>query len=148
MRPEASQLRPVRACPDGTFSGGDDVGCGVGKAEHVLPLLPGQAGDALFQKKTQHAGAEGIPRSGGFGGSTQGKGRNIHRFLIGVKAVVAANGRGFGNGSGGSSGGRGAQTINGLGMLVNQAALNFKIWTGVDAPMDVMKQTLMNEFGL
>lgn len=43
---------------------------------------------------------------------------------------------------------RGAQTINGLGMLVNQAALNFKIWTGVDAPMDVMKQTLMNEFGL
>ena len=30
---------------------------------------------------------------------------------------------------------RGAQTINGLGMLVNQAALNFKIWTGVDAPM-------------
>lgn len=43
---------------------------------------------------------------------------------------------------------RGAQTINGLGMLVNQAALNFKIWTGVDAPMDVMKQALMNEFGL
>lgn len=43
---------------------------------------------------------------------------------------------------------RGAQAINGLGMLVNQAALNFKIWTGVDAPMDVMKQTLMNEFGL
>lgn len=43
---------------------------------------------------------------------------------------------------------RGAKTINGLGMLVNQAALNFKIWTGVDAPMDVMKQTLMNEFGL
>lgn len=43
---------------------------------------------------------------------------------------------------------RGAQTINGLGMLVNQAALNFRIWTGVDAPMDVMKQTLMNEFGL
>lgn len=43
---------------------------------------------------------------------------------------------------------RGAHTINGLGMLVNQAALNFKIWTGVDAPMDVMKQTLMNEFGL
>lgn len=43
---------------------------------------------------------------------------------------------------------RRAHTINGLGMLVNQAALNFKIWTGVDAPMDVMKQTLMNEFGL
>lgn len=43
---------------------------------------------------------------------------------------------------------RGAQTINGLGMLVNQAALNFTIWTGVEAPIDVMKQTLMNEFGL
>lgn len=42
----------------------------------------------------------------------------------------------------------GAHTINGLGMLVNQAALNFTIWTGVEAPIDVMKQTLMNEFGL
>lgn len=43
---------------------------------------------------------------------------------------------------------RGAHTVNGLGMLVNQAALNFTIWTGVEAPIDVMKQTLMNEFGL
>ena len=43
---------------------------------------------------------------------------------------------------------RGAKTINGLGMLVNQAALNFKLWTGVDAPIDVMTKTLQNEFGL
>ena len=43
---------------------------------------------------------------------------------------------------------RGAKTINGLGMLVNQAALNFKIWTGVDAPIDVMKRTLEKEFDL
>lgn len=43
---------------------------------------------------------------------------------------------------------RGAKTINGLGMLVNQAALNFKIWTGVDAPIDVMKKTLEKEFNL
>lgn len=43
---------------------------------------------------------------------------------------------------------RGAKTINGLGMLVNQAALNFKFWTGVDAPIDVMTKTLQNEFGL
>lgn len=43
---------------------------------------------------------------------------------------------------------RGAKTINGLGMLVNQAALNFKLWTGVDAPIDIMTKTLQNEFGL
>lgn len=43
---------------------------------------------------------------------------------------------------------RGAKTINGLGMLVNQAALNFKLWAGVDAPIDVMTKTLQNEFGL
>lgn len=43
---------------------------------------------------------------------------------------------------------RGAKTINGLGMLVNQAALNFKIWTGVDAPIDVMTDVLEKEFEL
>lgn len=43
---------------------------------------------------------------------------------------------------------RGAKTINGLGMLVNQAALNFKIWTGVDAPVDVMTSVLEKEFEL
>lgn len=43
---------------------------------------------------------------------------------------------------------RGAKTINGLGMLVNQGALNFKLWTGVDAPVEVMKAVLRREFGL
>jgi shikimate dehydrogenase len=43
---------------------------------------------------------------------------------------------------------RGAQTINGLGMLVNQGALNFKLWTGVDAPVELMVNTLKQEFGL
>lgn len=43
---------------------------------------------------------------------------------------------------------RGAQTINGLGMLVNQGALNFKLWTGVDAPVELMVDTLKKEFGL
>ena len=43
---------------------------------------------------------------------------------------------------------RGAKTINGLGMLVNQGALNFKLWTGVDAPIDTMKEVLSREFGL
>lgn len=42
----------------------------------------------------------------------------------------------------------GARTVNGLGMLVNQAAVNFTLWTGREAPEDVMKQTLMKEFGL
>jgi len=43
---------------------------------------------------------------------------------------------------------RGAQTVNGLGMLVNQAAMNFKLWTGVDAPVEQMTKTLRNEFHL
>lgn len=43
---------------------------------------------------------------------------------------------------------RGAKTINGLGMLVNQGALNFTLWTGVEAPVEVMTETLRQEFGL
>jgi shikimate dehydrogenase len=46
------------------------------------------------------------------------------------------------------AGKRGAQTINGLGMLVNQGALNFKLWTGIEAPVDLMVETLKQEFGL
>lgn len=43
---------------------------------------------------------------------------------------------------------RGAKTINGLGMLVNQGALNFTLWTGEEAPVDVMMDTLKKEFNL
>ncbi len=41
---------------------------------------------------------------------------------------------------------RGAQTITGLGMLVQQAALNFTLWTGEEAPVDVMAEALSREF--
>lgn len=40
---------------------------------------------------------------------------------------------------------RGARTISGLGMLVNQAALNFEIWTDVKAPREVMLEALRRE---
>jgi shikimate dehydrogenase len=43
---------------------------------------------------------------------------------------------------------RGAQTINGLGMLVNQGALNFSLWTGEEAPLEIMTGALKREFGL
>jgi len=43
---------------------------------------------------------------------------------------------------------RGAKTINGLGMLVNQAAMNFTLWTGLEAPVDLMMETLRKEFNL
>ncbi len=43
---------------------------------------------------------------------------------------------------------RGARCVNGLGMLVNQGALNFTLWTGVAAPKQVMIDTLRREFGL
>jgi shikimate dehydrogenase len=32
----------------------------------------------------------------------------------------------------------GARTFGGLGLLVHQAALSFELWTGVEAPLDVM----------
>lgn len=41
---------------------------------------------------------------------------------------------------------RGARIISGIGMLVNQGALNFEWWTGVKAPVDVMMETLKKEF--
>lgn len=40
----------------------------------------------------------------------------------------------------------GAKTVTGLGMLVQQAALNFTLWTGVEAPVDVMEEALKREF--
>ena len=43
---------------------------------------------------------------------------------------------------------RGARTFDGLGMLVHQGTIAFKLWTGSDAPVEVMKMALMKEFGL
>ncbi len=42
---------------------------------------------------------------------------------------------------------RGAKTLDGLGMLVYQGAIGFKMWTGLDAPIDVMYQALKEVFG-
>lgn len=41
---------------------------------------------------------------------------------------------------------RGCRTFIGLDMLVNQGAISFKMWTGQDAPVAVMKQALQQEF--
>lgn len=43
---------------------------------------------------------------------------------------------------------QGAETVNGLGMLANQGAINFTLWTGEEAPVDVMTETLKKEFHL
>ena len=43
---------------------------------------------------------------------------------------------------------RGAHTIDGLGMLVNQGCINFELWTGMKAPREVMYQKLKSEFDL
>jgi shikimate dehydrogenase len=39
----------------------------------------------------------------------------------------------------------GAKTISGVDMLVYQGAASFKIWTGLDAPVDVMKKTVLEK---
>lgn len=41
---------------------------------------------------------------------------------------------------------RGAKPVNGLGMLACQGALNFTLWTGEKAPLDVMEDKLREEF--
>lgn len=41
---------------------------------------------------------------------------------------------------------RGARTVSGIGMLVQQGALNFELWTGAPAPVEIMYQTLEREF--
>ena len=41
---------------------------------------------------------------------------------------------------------QGAKTISGLGMLAQQGAINFTLWTGKPAPLDVMVQMLEKSF--
>ena len=43
---------------------------------------------------------------------------------------------------------RGAITLNGLEMLVNQGAIQFKMWTGVQADSEVMRESLKKALGL
>ncbi len=40
---------------------------------------------------------------------------------------------------------RGARILNGLGMLVYQGSLSFKIWTGHEMPVEIVRKTLMEE---
>jgi shikimate dehydrogenase len=40
---------------------------------------------------------------------------------------------------------RGARALNGLGMLVHQAARSFRLWTGRDAPLDAMRDAVEAE---
>jgi shikimate dehydrogenase len=42
---------------------------------------------------------------------------------------------------------RGVRTLDGLGMLVYQGAIGFTMWTGVEAPVEVMHQALSDVFG-
>jgi len=37
---------------------------------------------------------------------------------------------------------KGSKTVGGLGMLIYQGALSFKLWTGVDMPVNVVRETL------
>ena len=42
----------------------------------------------------------------------------------------------------------GCRTLTGLPMLVNQAGISFKFWTGLDAPVEAMREATMREFGV
>lgn len=41
---------------------------------------------------------------------------------------------------------RGAKIVDGLGMLVYQGAISFKLWTGLDAPVEAMHRALTKAF--
>ena len=41
----------------------------------------------------------------------------------------------------------GCQTINGLAMLLYQGAAQFELWTGLQAPVEVMRQSLLTSLG-
>jgi len=43
---------------------------------------------------------------------------------------------------------RGAKIVDGLGMLVYQGAIGFKLWTGLDAPVEAMHKALSKAFHL
>ena len=43
---------------------------------------------------------------------------------------------------------RGARAANGLGMLVHQGALSFEMWTGRQAPVDVMERAIRSELNV
>jgi shikimate dehydrogenase len=43
---------------------------------------------------------------------------------------------------------RGAATLDGLGMLVNQTRLNFKIWTGIEPDVELMRDALEEYLGV
>jgi shikimate dehydrogenase len=43
------------------------------------------------------------------------------------------------------AGGAGAVTVSGLGMLLHQGALAFELWTGVPAPLEIMREALQKE---
>jgi len=43
---------------------------------------------------------------------------------------------------------RGAKIVDGLGMLVYQGAIGFKLWTGLDAPVEAMHKALSKAFNL
>ncbi len=42
---------------------------------------------------------------------------------------------------------QGARTLDGLGMLVYQGAIGFQMWTGVEAPVPIMRRALEEVFG-
>ena len=41
----------------------------------------------------------------------------------------------------------GCKTLDGFSMLINQAAVSFKLWTGIDAPVEIMKMAMMKKNG-
>jgi shikimate dehydrogenase len=43
---------------------------------------------------------------------------------------------------------RGAKIVDGLGMLVYQGAIGFKLWTGLDAPVEAMYKALSKAFNI
>ena len=44
-----------------------------------------------------------------------------------------------------AAGKKGCTTVDGVAMLVHQGAVQFELWTGKTAPMDVMRKVVLEE---
>lgn len=87
-------LCTFRHCADGSFAGGNEVRRGIGKSEHILPVLFGQAVDAVIQNKIQDARAESISGTGRFNDAAQLTGRNKHRSVLAIERIAPVRARG------------------------------------------------------
>lgn len=113
-RREAASREAATLAPGAEIAGFEDLAAVIARSDVVVNATPvGMDGEAL-------------PIDVGLLGSGQDVVDLVYE-PVETPLVAAAHARGL-------------RAVNGLGMLVHQAALAFTLWTGVEAPLDVMRR--------